>query len=112
VEGTSAANILETFAQARHAIADHPPVGLNLSFTRTTEETEAAALPLKVGPTADKAALLIIEMCQFDLQTPFRSGSAFSENLQNERGAIDHLGLKRGFKVALLYRRERAVNDD
>ena len=67
-----------------HAIADQPPVRLDLRFARTAEEAEAATLPLKVGPGANQAACLIIQMGQFDLQPALSSRRPLPEDFQDQ----------------------------
>src|SRR5690606_11031098 len=79
---------------------------------RAPEEPEAAALALQVRPRSHEAALLVIEVCEFDLQAPFGSRRTLAEYLENQTGPIGHLALQRLFQIALLDRRQRAVDDD
>jgi hypothetical protein len=51
-------------------------------------------------------------MRKFNLQSPFPSLRPFSENLEDERRAIDDLGVPRFFEIALLHRAEAGVHDN
>ena len=51
-------------------------------------------------------------MGELDLQAPFPRPRPLAEDLEDEPGAVEHLCAPRGFKVALLYRRQRMVDDD
>ena len=89
---------------------DQPPVGFQLRFAGPAEKAEAAALPLEMGPRAHQPAFLIGQMRVFDLQRAFARARAASENLEDEPGAVEHLGVPGPFQIALLHRRERAVH--
>ena len=65
------ADFVELAFEADHLIVDGAAVSFYLRLTGAAEEAEATALTLKVGPAPNKPALLVIEMRQFDLQTPF-----------------------------------------
>ena len=93
-------------------MADHPPVGLNLGFARAAEETETTALPLKVGPAAHQPALLVIQMGQFDLQSPFRGRSTLAEYLKDQAGPVDDLSRQLVLEIALLDRAEGTIHHD
>src|SRR3546814_16627402 len=65
-----------------------------------------------LGPTPHQPPGLIIEMRQLDLEPPFGGRRALAEAFEDQPGAVDHLGLERGFEVALLDRRQRGIEDD
>src|SRR6185369_478398 len=109
MEAAGAAYLFQLAAQAGHAIADHPPVGLDLRLARPAEEPEAAALTFEVGPRANEAPRLVIKVGQFNLEPAFRRRRPFAKDLQDQAGAVDHLALELFLKVALLDRGERAV---
>jgi hypothetical protein len=50
-------------------------------------------------------------MRKLDLQPPFRSCRPFAENLEDQTGAVDHLGPELVFQILLLDGGERRVND-
>src|SRR5690606_21754074 len=106
------AHLLELLAQPSHALPDHSPISLDLRLARAPEEPEAAALAFQVRPRAHETTLLVIEVCEFDLQTPFGSRRTLTEYLEDQTGPVDHLALQRFFQIALLDRRQRAVDDD
>jgi hypothetical protein len=106
------ANLFKLFTETPHPSPDHASVGLDLGFTRAAEKSETTALTLKVCPTTDQTALLVIEMRQLNLQTPFGSCSAFSENFEDQASAIDNLTLQPLFQIALLDRGQRAIDDN
>ena len=54
------ADLLQLTPQSGHALADHTPVRFDLSFARSAQKSEAAALAFQVRPTAHKPALLIV----------------------------------------------------
>ena len=111
MEPPGPADLIEFAAQLRHAIADQATVRLDLRFAWTPEESEAATLPLEVGPAAHETAGLIIEMRQFDLKPSLRGGGTLAEYLQDQPRPVDHLRLQRRFEVALLHRAERSIED-
>ncbi len=89
---------------------DHPPVRFELRFAGAAKKTEAAALPLEMGPGPDQTAFLIRQMCVLDLQRAFARTRTPAKDFEDQAGAIKHLGAPSLFQIALLHRRERAVH--
>ena len=112
MQRAGARDLVELLAQFRHPVADQPPVGLDLGLAGAAEEAEAAALALEVGPGPDQPPGLIVEMGELDLQPPLRGRRALAENLEDEAGAVDHLGLGPLLEILLLDRRDRGVDDE
>ena len=112
MQGAGLADMLELLADDVDALAEEPPVGLDLRLARTAEKAEAAALPLEVSPGADQPALLIDEMGELDLQAPFPRPRALAEYFEDQPGAIEHLHVPRRLEIALLHRRERMIDND
>ena len=112
MQGAGLADMLQLLADDVDALAEQPPVGLDLGLAGTAEKAEAAALPLEMGPGADQPALLIDEMGELDLQAPFPRPRALAENFEDQPGAVEHLDVPRRLEIALLHRRQRMIDDD
>ena len=112
MQPAGAHDLLELLADDVDALADQPPVGLDLRLAGAAEEAEAAALALEMGPGPHQPALLVVEMGELDLQPPFPRPRALAEDLEDQPGAVEHLGVPRRLEVALLHRRQRMIDDD
>ena len=105
-------DLLELPPNPRHAIADHPAIGLDLGFARAAKEAEAAALAFEVGPAAHQPAGLIVEMGKLDLQPPLGSRGAFAEDLQDQARPVDDLDARFLLQVLLLNGGKRRIDDE
>ena len=62
----------------------------------------AAAQSFQVGPLADQPRQQVLMLGQFNLQLTFVSTGVSAEDVENQSGAVDYLGLERFFQVSLL----------
>ena len=112
VQGAGALDVVELAPEPGDALADQAAVDFELALARAAEKAETAALPLQMGPGAHQPRALIRQRRQFDLQPPLMGAGALTKDFENQAGAVDNLGLPAAFQIALLYRRERPVDDD
>src|SRR5262249_58209342 len=80
---------LELALELLHALADHATVGLELRLARAPR-TDAAAEALEMLPLADEPWQQICELRELDLQLALRAPCALGEDVEDERGAVDH----------------------
>jgi hypothetical protein len=112
VETARAADLFEFAAQFGHAIADQASIGFDLRFARSAQKAKPTALALKVSPAADESTGLIVEVCQFDLQSALCRHGALAENFEDQPCPVDHFALELFFEIALLDRGQAAIDDD
>jgi hypothetical protein len=104
MQSSSAPNLFQFLTNPHEPLVDQPPVGLDLSFSRTTQEAEAATLAFKVGPGPNEPRPLILQMREFDLERPLLRGRAFTKDIQDQASAVDYLAAPGALQIALLDR--------
>ena len=104
MQRAGALDVVELPAQPGDALADQPAVDFELALARSAEKSETAALAFEMRPRPDQPRTLVRQCRQFDLQAAFMSARAGAENLEDQAGAVDNLGLPAPFQIALLHR--------
>src|SRR5262249_61843449 len=99
-------------ADALDALLDQPSVGLDLGLTGAAEEAEAAPLAVEVGPGRHEAALLIVEVRKFYLQSALTGQCPLAEDLQDQPSSVEHFAVPRPLEIALLDRTHGLVARD
>ena len=95
---------LQTPVELPDPLTEQTPVGLQLRLTRPAQ-TDAALLPLQVGPAADQPRGQVFELCQLHLELALETARSLGEDVQDQAGAVEHPTLKRRFQVPLDHRR-------
>ena len=106
---TLAFELAQLLAQLLDAHADHAAVEFDLLLARATGLGQAAPLAFEVGPAPYEPSREVLEAGQFDLQPALATLGALAEDVEDERGAIDHCAVERPLEVALLRRRQGRV---
>ena len=105
-------DLVEPLLQLLHALAEQAAIELELRFARTAQADRAAALALQMRPAAHEARRHVLQLRELDLQLAFVRARALREDVEDQPGAIDDAALGELFEIALLHRRERAVDED
>src|SRR5262249_25553663 len=86
--------------------AEEPAVGLELRFAGPTQ-SDAAFLPLEVGPAADQPCQLMLDLRELDLELALGAARPQREDVEDQARTVDDAALERALKVALLRSRQR-----
>ncbi len=82
-------------------LAQQPAVGLELRLAGSAQ-ADAAFLPLEVGPAADEAGQLVLDLRELDLELALGASRAQREDVEDEARPVDDAALERALEVALL----------
>jgi len=63
---------------------------------------DAAAQSFQVGPLSNQPRQQVLVLSQFNLQLALVGAGVAAEDVENQSGAVDYLGLERFFQVSLL----------
>ena len=106
----------ELAPERRDAIAGEAAVGLDLRLARTpgpdAAVDPAGAEPLEVRPQAAHPREVVLELRELDLELALGAVGVRGEDVEDDRGAVDHRDSERRLEVALLARRELVVAGD
>ena len=105
------AHLLDLPLQPRDARADQSTVGLQLRLAGPAR-TDRAFQPFEVLPLPAQPRQQVLVLREFHLQRRLPGARAAGKDVEDQRTAVDHLHLQRGFKVQLLRRRQLLVEDD
>src|SRR5580765_6309834 len=97
---------------SRNAILHATAVGFQLRFTFTTAHADATLLPRQVAPKAGQTRQQMLQLRQLNLKFAFTGPRALGENIQDERGAVEHLAVEDFFQVAALGGRKLVIEND
>src|ERR1700722_8249396 len=120
------ADFVDRFLNFGDAIANAAAVGFEFFFAGTantdatcattrTARPASAALAAKArhrGTLSGEARQHVVELCKLDLELAFTASCVLRKDIEDELRAINHATLGCLFDVALLHRREVAVEND
>ncbi len=106
----------EPAAQRGDPVAGEAAIGLDLRLARTPGPDAAVDPPgaeaLEVGPQAAHPGEVVLELRELDLQLALGRVGMVGEDVEDDRGAVDHRHVQFRLEVALLPRRELVVAGD
>src|SRR3989449_9454654 len=98
-------------ANLHDAVANDAPVGLELGLARPPR-ADATAETLEVAPLPHEPRQEIRELGELHLELALARARALREDVEDQRGAVDHLDPQRLGDVALLAGRQPVVGDE
>src|SRR5208283_2689183 len=111
VDGAACTYTLQFEFDLLDAMRDAAAVGFQLRLAGSAS-TDAAAQPRHLDTTPRQAWQQVIELRQFDLEAAFARAGTRGENVEDQLSAVDDPGAHRFLEVALLGRREFAIEND
>ena len=109
-------HLLQAALEDRDPVAREAAVGLDLGLARAARadaaDAAAGAETLEVRPQAAHAGHVVFELGELDLHLALGGVGVGGEDVEDQRGAVEHRDVQRGLQVALLARRELVVGDD
>src|SRR5437667_8791587 len=102
---------LQLAANLHDAVANDAPVGLELGLARPPR-ADAAAETLEVAPLPHEPRQEIRELGELHLELALARARALREDVEDQRGAVDHFDPQRLGDVALLAGRQPVVGDE
>ena len=102
---------LEAALQLPDAVAREAAVRLDLRLTGAAG-ADAGAESLEVGPQPAHAREVVLELRQLDLHVALGRVRVVGEDVEDDRGAVDHGHADRLLEVALLARQQLVVDGD
>src|SRR5262249_16349810 len=106
----TAADFFEIVLNRLNAPVNAAAVCFELRFTRTAR-SDAAAKPRHRRAASCEARQHVVQLRQLDLQLALASSGSLREDIQNKLVAVQQRHVQRALQVALLRRRELAVED-
>ena len=104
-------HLLQLAADAGDAILHAAAVGFELGFT-VTPHADAARLPGQVTPEARQPREEMLKLREFNLELAFAGAGALGEDVENERGAVEHLAFEDFLEIAALSGGKFIVEND
>ena len=101
-------DVAELALQRRDPVARQPAVGLDLRLARSAGADAAVdapgAEPLEVRPQAAHPREVVLELRELDLELALGGVRVRGEDVEDDRGPVDHREAERRLEVALLAR--------
>jgi len=102
--------------ERRDTVAGEAAVGLDLALAGTSGPDAAVDAPgaqaFEVGPQPPHPSQVVLELCELNLELALGRVGVVGEDVEDDRGAVDHRHAERLLEVALLARQELVVAGD
>jgi hypothetical protein len=90
---------------------DEPPIGLELSLTRTAQ-ADTALLPLEMSPAAHQPRREMLVLRQLNLQLSFEGRGALRKDIEDQPVTVEHARLEGNFQIAFLPGAQRLIDEN
>ena len=109
--GAVAADVVEIGADLLDPFADEPTVGLELALAGPSR-ADPATRARQVRPHPRQPRQVVLQRGELDLEPALLGPRVAGEDVDDQRGAIEHLAVEELLEAALLVRLELVVDDE